>query len=249
MKKLLLLTVIASVGLLSCKKKGCTDPNAVNYSSEAKKDDGSCQYIPIITIIGQSTVTVTLGSTYTDEGATAANKDGSPVTVTIDDSDVNTSEVGTYEVTFTATNEYGTSVAKRTVNVVIGQENWAGNWVVTSDCGTSFPLNSAPIISVGFGPQDIIIDGMFAISIPPIPLVLPTGLNIASGGQGIASVDGSTITMTNQFYDIAGVGTITYSGTGTMNATGDQFTIDYTYDNTLPLIGGSGACTATYTKQ
>ncbi len=28
----------------SCKKKGCTDPEAYNYSEEAKKDDGSCSY-------------------------------------------------------------------------------------------------------------------------------------------------------------------------------------------------------------
>ncbi len=28
----------------SCKKKGCTDPEAYNYSEEAKKDNGSCIY-------------------------------------------------------------------------------------------------------------------------------------------------------------------------------------------------------------
>lgn len=28
----------------SCKKEGCTDPSAINYSEEAKKDDGSCEY-------------------------------------------------------------------------------------------------------------------------------------------------------------------------------------------------------------
>lgn len=28
----------------ACKKKGCTDPKANNYKSEAKKDDGSCTY-------------------------------------------------------------------------------------------------------------------------------------------------------------------------------------------------------------
>ena len=29
---------------VACKKKGCTDPAAENYSSSAKKDDGSCYY-------------------------------------------------------------------------------------------------------------------------------------------------------------------------------------------------------------
>lgn len=28
----------------SCKKEGCTDPNATNYNTKAKKDDGSCTY-------------------------------------------------------------------------------------------------------------------------------------------------------------------------------------------------------------
>lgn len=28
----------------SCKKEGCTDPSATNYSSKAKKDNGSCTY-------------------------------------------------------------------------------------------------------------------------------------------------------------------------------------------------------------
>jgi hypothetical protein len=30
--------------ILSCKKKGCTDINATNYSEEATKDDGSCYF-------------------------------------------------------------------------------------------------------------------------------------------------------------------------------------------------------------
>jgi hypothetical protein len=34
----------AAIAVTSCKKEGCTDPNATNYSEEAKKDDGSCVY-------------------------------------------------------------------------------------------------------------------------------------------------------------------------------------------------------------
>lgn len=46
MKKTKSILVLAMVALFlfSCKKEGCTDPTALNYSEEAKKDDGSCKY-------------------------------------------------------------------------------------------------------------------------------------------------------------------------------------------------------------
>jgi len=40
--KISLLLIVTLVALSSCKKHGCTDPTALNYSSEANKDDGSC---------------------------------------------------------------------------------------------------------------------------------------------------------------------------------------------------------------
>ena len=33
-----------AAGSISCKKLGCTDPNAVNYLDEANHDDGTCTY-------------------------------------------------------------------------------------------------------------------------------------------------------------------------------------------------------------
>lgn len=45
MKKIALLLLAAgSLVLNSCKKEGCTDPEALNYSNKAKKDNGTCQY-------------------------------------------------------------------------------------------------------------------------------------------------------------------------------------------------------------
>lgn len=248
-KSILFIALISAFGITSCKKKGCTDSTAVNYTQSAKKDDGSCAYKPIITLNGSSSVTINVGDTYNDAGATAKNKDGSSVPVTTNSSDVDPSTVGVYTITYTATNTHGSTTATRTVNVVIGQDNWVGNWVLTHDCAASFPLNSTPTVTVGTNANEILIEGMFSISIPAIPLVLPDGLTIAEDGTANASVNGSQVTISSQVYDVLGVGSITYSGTGSMNATGTQFTVTYTYTNSLPGIGGSGTCTATYTKQ
>jgi hypothetical protein len=47
MKTIQLLSIgvlLSGLSFTSCKKEGCTDPEAENYSEEAKKDDGSCTY-------------------------------------------------------------------------------------------------------------------------------------------------------------------------------------------------------------
>ncbi len=44
MKKMALIVGALSIAAISCKKEGCTDETATNYSEEAKKDDGSCVY-------------------------------------------------------------------------------------------------------------------------------------------------------------------------------------------------------------
>jgi hypothetical protein len=36
--------LFAHICLLSCKKKGCTNPDAINYDSKANKDDNSCRF-------------------------------------------------------------------------------------------------------------------------------------------------------------------------------------------------------------
>ena len=47
MKKSLLLLSLGVITLASCKKEGCTDPDALNYNEEAKKDDGTCTYFTL----------------------------------------------------------------------------------------------------------------------------------------------------------------------------------------------------------
>ena len=43
-----LFTATTIITFTSCQKKGCTDPNANNYDTDAKKDDGTCTY-PTVT--------------------------------------------------------------------------------------------------------------------------------------------------------------------------------------------------------
>lgn len=229
---LFILVIGLGAGFSSCKKKGCTDATATNFNSKAKKDDGSCLYKPMITIIGAADTTISVGSTYADLGATAVNKDGSSVNV-VTTSQVVTTSTGVNYVNYSATNPNGTSTAKRTVNVVIGQDNWTVAWDVTSNCGaTSFPLAGAPTISAGATANDLVIDGMFTLV----------------GGTATATVNGATITVPQQTINIT-AGDINFSGVGTMNAQGNILTITYTYENTTPIIGGSGTCVATYVKQ
>ena len=73
--------VLIAAGLIafgtSCKKKGCTDPEATNFSAEAKKDDGSCVYDPDTwyteVTYGGSTYRQIEGTITSDQTLDAAN--------------------------------------------------------------------------------------------------------------------------------------------------------------------------------
>ncbi|MEL1232101.1 MAG: immunoglobulin-like domain-containing protein, partial [Candidatus Neomarinimicrobiota bacterium] len=73
---------------------------------------------PVITVNGSNPATVELGDTYTDAGATANDAFHGSTTVSTS-SNVDTTTVGSYTVTYTATDlDNNTSTATRTVNVV-----------------------------------------------------------------------------------------------------------------------------------
>lgn len=77
---------------------------------------------PIITILGNNPAIISKDSVYTDQGATATDNVDSIVNVTSGGS-VDTSTVGTYIITYSATDVAGnTATALRTVSVVVDTE-------------------------------------------------------------------------------------------------------------------------------
>ena len=113
--------------------------------------------------------------------------------------------------------------------MVVCVDNLLGDYTVDDDCGSQ--LADTHTISAGANQNEIIIDNV-------VTLV---------GGQVTGLLSGSTITVSEQEIDLT-AGKFTISGTGTINSNATEIVFDYTWDNSIPFIGGSGTCTATYTK-
>jgi hypothetical protein len=103
---------------------------------------------PVITVVGANPYTVILGSSFTDPGATAADSCAGSVSVTATGT-VNTNAVGTYTITYNATDPSGNSAvpATRTVNVIY---NFTGFFSPVSNLPTINQANAGRSIPVKF---------------------------------------------------------------------------------------------------
>lgn len=219
MKKisLLLLSVVLIFGASSCKKKKGEEPNTTP---------------PTISLNGNSSITLSVGDTYSELGATATDVNGASVNVSIDASNVNTSTTGVYDVLYSATDGDGnTAQAKRTVNVVITAQNWSGSWSVAHNvraCTPTTNLISTSCTVTEFGGNFEFLHGS-------------TSLN--------GTVNGNTITFSSTPLSInGGICTYNLTGTGTINSTGDQIDANFQWQGVCGLCG-NGSASATYIKQ
>lgn len=227
--------LLGTVAFTSCKKKGCMDEAALNYDDKAKKDDGSCNFKPVITIVGANPASVHVGAQYNDAGATAFVKNGGSVDVVTDLSNVNTAQTGSFVVTYTASNTHGTTTATRNVNVVLGQSSYLGNHTTTHTCGNDFPHRANVQVMAGSASNELQIDNAFSL----------LGVQF---GSIIMTVSGENVTVPPSTANLPlGAGTLEFSGTGTMNSTGTSMTVNYDWTRT-GLVTGQGACTVIYVK-
>jgi len=74
---------------------------------------------PVITLVGSASVSLTVGDTYTEQGATAIDNIDGSVNVTIAGDTVATSTAGTYTVTYDAQDAAGNNAVQKTRTVTV----------------------------------------------------------------------------------------------------------------------------------
>ena len=219
----------------SCAKKGCTDPNATNFSVAAQKNDGSCVYNPGIKLIGEATLHVPVGSAFIDEGAIAVDADGSKPSVVVVNT-VNTAKKGNYNVSYTANLTTGEVTTTRKVVVAFDRSNWVGTWKTNNDCGTIFLPDS--MVTFVIGDQDGLIQttDMFDTYSP--------------NSEIAADVFEQQIIIPQQYMQVGNLWTTRFSAVGEMNDVGSAFNIKFSYKNLVSnsAFGVPGTCILKYTK-
>ena len=129
----LLIVLMSTMTLTSCKKEGCTDPNANNYNEDAKTDDGSCTY-PTISVNSagdDGDVTGSGGSATSTHNWTNSQSKAEL------NMDITAASGGSFQVT--VKDAYGNEVLNETLTVGVGDDSktvcstsgTAGTWTVT----------------------------------------------------------------------------------------------------------------------
>jgi hypothetical protein len=178
---------------------------------------------PVIVVTGSPTVTINLGGTYTDAGATATdNIDGDICDQIVVDNPVDTSQVGTYTITYTVDDFAGNStVATRTVIV---QAPSGGDAPVIRG---QVPLQTQEDQSIVIDIDDLIVD---------YPDNNPANLDVIIHDGEFYTYSGTTVAPSADFYgDLAVPITVT---DGVLESAVFPLTITVTPVNDPPSVNG-----------
>jgi hypothetical protein len=183
---------------------------------------------PVVTLIGDASVAVDLGGTYTDAGATAIDDVDGDVTSNIEVSNpVDTQKSGTYVVIYAVPDAAGNvGSANRTVTVTPNRNSYLGSYSTVEDCPSPYGLSSTPTISAGAAANEIVLAPYYF-----------------NGGSITMIVDGSTVTIAaNQNPGPIGDNA---SGSGTLSSDGKVISMTVTM---TPSVGQPVTCNVTWTK-
>ncbi|HNW98050.1 MAG TPA: DUF5011 domain-containing protein [Bacteroidales bacterium] len=199
------------------------------------KDDVTA---PVITLTGAATITLDLGDTYTDLGATATDaEDGDLTTSIVPTSTVNTSQVGMYTVKYNVTDAAGNAADEVTRTVYVRADKLVGTYnvscVISSGPGAPGWDGTVTVTASSTDYNKLVIHNFAGWGDPVVATITVSGANITVPSQhptGVPSGSEGTAAGT----------TGTYNGTtfkiNTLNYT-------WTYDT-----GGIDVCAETWTK-
>lgn len=148
---------------------------------------------PTIVLDGDDPMIVDLGGSYTDPGFTATDDEDGDISanVVVDDTDVNTDEIGEYEVSYTVTDDAGNvGTTTRIVRVVMTKAAYAGIYNVHEICdmdgdgiygeaGVPYEINDYVVtISSGGDPDELIFENFGAYGVEVVvPVFFQGDLN------------------------------------------------------------------------
>lgn len=185
---------------------------------------------PVITLVGQNPVTVTLGGTYSDAGATAKDdKDGDitkNIVVTVTPGAFSSASVATYIYHYNVSDAAGNAATEvtRTVNVANSVANMAGTYTENENCSISGSNSGTSNVTASSTVNSRIIITNFALN---------------STATIYGDVSGLNITVPLQ-----SAGSEWYYGSGTISGT----TLNISFTDSIAL-GAVQTCSDTYIKQ
>lgn len=195
---------------------------------------------PIVTLTGDASKTISLNSTYTEEGATATDDEDGTLTADAAGT-VNEDLAGTYTITYTATDAAG-NVGTATRTVIVRNDAYALEG--TYD-GSETDIN---------GPYTYVQDNVVTASTTVNNRVEITRLGDFSNNTVYMNVTGTSITIPSQTVTSVGTGSATCDvhnrqtdGTGTVTTNG--FTLTYNDAKVAPCSGTRTAVQAVFVKQ
>lgn len=192
----------ASVPVVTSGSVNVNVPSTYTITYTATDDSGNTQTatrtvnvvdttLPTITVLGANPATVIQGDPYTDAGATADDSCAGGLTVTTTGT-VNTGVIGTYTLTYTATDPSGnTATATRTVNVIY---RFTGFFSPIGNLPTLNSVNAGRTLPIKFslnGDQGL---GIMAAGFPASQQVTCNSSAPISELEGTETSGGSTLT-------------------------------------------------------
>lgn len=202
---------------------------------------------PTIVLDGDDPMEIILGDTWTDPGFTATDDEDGDISanVVVDDTDVDTDEIGEYEVSYTVSDDAGNvGTTTRVVRVVMGKSTYLGIYSVHEICDmdgdgiygeadVDYEINDYTVtISAGGDPDELLFENFGAYG---------TGVVVPVFFQGTLNdelvVDDYNLPGSTIYFNADGQ--VTTGIVGTI-----EFDLDYTAEDGVDIV----PCQATFEK-